>query len=80
MEALSRRSITLYANIPWNWMGLAQALALQGRLDEAREAIEPVRAMMPGCTPSHFHWAPGMSTARGSVAMWSATIACCVTR
>jgi hypothetical protein len=23
MEALSRRSIALYANIPWNWMGLA---------------------------------------------------------
>jgi TolB-like protein/DNA-binding SARP family transcriptional activator len=56
MEALARRSIALYANIPWNWMGLAQALALQGRLDEAREAIEPVRAMMPGYTPSRFHW------------------------
>ena len=26
------------------------------RLDEAREAIEPVRAMMPGYTPSRFHW------------------------
>ena len=56
MDALARRSIALYANIPWNWMGLAQALALQGRIDEAREAIEPVRAMMPGCTPSRFHW------------------------
>jgi TolB-like protein/DNA-binding SARP family transcriptional activator len=56
MEALARRSIALYAAIPWNWMGLAQALALQGRLDEAREAIEPVRAMMPGYTPSRFHW------------------------
>ena len=56
MEALARRSIALYANIPWNWMGLAQALALQGRLDEAREAIEPVRAMMPSYTPSRFHW------------------------
>jgi TolB-like protein/DNA-binding SARP family transcriptional activator len=56
MEAVSRRSIALYANIPWNWMGLAQALALQGRLDEAREAIDPVRAMMPGYTPSRFHW------------------------
>ena len=31
MEALARRSIALYANIPWNWMGLAQALALQAR-------------------------------------------------
>ncbi len=56
MEALARRSIALYANIPWNWMGLAQALALQDRLDEAREAIEPVRAMMPDYTPSRFHW------------------------
>ena len=56
MEALARRSIALYANIPWNWLGLAAALALQGRLDEAREAIEPVRAMMPGYTPSRFHW------------------------
>jgi TolB-like protein/DNA-binding SARP family transcriptional activator len=56
MEALARRSIALYPNIPWNWMGLAQALALQGRLDEAREAMEPVRAMMPGYTPSRFHW------------------------
>ena len=56
MEAAARRSIALYANIPWNWMGLAQALALQGRLDEAREAIEPVRTMMPGYTPSRFHW------------------------
>ncbi len=56
METLARRSIALYANIPWNWMGLAQALALQGRLDEAREAIEPVRAMMPSYTPSRFHW------------------------
>jgi adenylate cyclase len=56
MEAAARRSIALYANIPWNWMGLAQALALQGRFDEAREAIEPVRAMMPGYTPSRFHW------------------------
>jgi tetratricopeptide (TPR) repeat protein len=56
MEADARRSIALYANIPWNWMGLAQALALQGRLDEAREAIDPVRAMMPSYTPSRFHW------------------------
>jgi TolB-like protein/DNA-binding SARP family transcriptional activator len=28
MEALARRSISLYANIPWNWLGLAAALAL----------------------------------------------------
>ena len=56
MEALARRSIALYANIPWNWMGLAQALALQGRLDEMREAIEPARTMMPGYTPLRFHW------------------------
>ena len=56
MEAAARRSIALYANIPWNWMGLAQALALQGRFDEAREAIEPVLAMMPTYTPSRFHW------------------------
>jgi tetratricopeptide (TPR) repeat protein len=56
MEADARRSIALYANIPWNWMGLAQALALQGRLDEAREAIDPVRTMMPSYTPSRFHW------------------------
>ena len=56
MEALARRSIALYANIPWNWLGLAATLALQGRLDEAREAIEPVRMMMPSYTPSRFHW------------------------
>jgi tetratricopeptide (TPR) repeat protein len=56
MEALARRSISLYANIPWNWLGLAAALALQRRLDEAREAIEPVRSMMPGYSPSRFHW------------------------
>ena len=56
MEARARRSIALYANIPWNWLGLAAALALQGRLGEAREAIEPVRTMMPGYTPSRFHW------------------------
>jgi len=56
MEALARRSIALYANIPWNWLGLAASLALQGRREEAREAIEPVRAMMPGYTPSRFHW------------------------
>ena len=56
MTALARRSIGLYANIPWNWLGLAAALALQGRMDEAREAIEPMRAMMPGYTPAKFHW------------------------
>jgi len=56
MEVLARRSIALYANIPWNWLGLAAALALQGRLNEAREAIEPVRTMMPNYTPSRFHW------------------------
>ena len=56
MEALARRSIALYPNIPWNWLGLAAALALQGRLDEAREAMEPVKAMMPSYTPSRFHW------------------------
>ena len=56
MEALARRSIGLYTNIPWSWLGLAAALALQGRLDEAREAIEPVRTMMPSYTPSRFHW------------------------
>ena len=56
MEALARRSIALYANIPWNWLGLAASLALQGRFDEAREAIEPLKAMMPSYTPSRFHW------------------------
>jgi tetratricopeptide (TPR) repeat protein len=56
MEALARRSIALYPNIPWNWLGLAAALALQGRLNEAREATEPVKAMMPSYTPSRFHW------------------------
>ncbi len=56
MEALARRSIGLYPNTPWNWLGLAAALALQGRLDEAHDAIEPVRTMMPNYTPSRFHW------------------------
>jgi hypothetical protein len=29
---------------------------LQGRFDEAHEAIEPLKAMMPSYTPSRFHW------------------------
>lgn len=56
METLARRSISLYANIPWNWLGLAAALALQGKMAEAREAIEAIRTMMPSYTPSRFHW------------------------
>jgi len=56
MESLARRSISLYANIPWNWLGLAAALALQGRREDAREAMIPLRAMMPSYTPSRFHW------------------------
>ena len=79
MEARARRSIALYANIPWNWLRLAAALALQGRLGEAREAIEPVRTMMPGYTPSRFLGVRDTCTGRGSAATWSATIASCVT-
>jgi hypothetical protein len=56
MEAMARRSIGLYANIPWNWLGLAGALALQNKHAEAAEALASTRAMMPTYTPSRFHW------------------------
>ena len=56
MEAMARRSIALYSNLPWNWLGLAGALALQGEHAEAREALTSVRAMMPLFTPSRFYW------------------------
>ncbi len=56
MEAMARRSIGLYANIPWNWLGLAAALALQNKHAEAAEALSSTRAMMPTYTPSRFHW------------------------
>jgi TolB-like protein/DNA-binding SARP family transcriptional activator len=56
MEAMARRSIALYANIPWNWLGLAGALALQGKHAEAAEALASTRALMPSFTPSRFHW------------------------
>jgi hypothetical protein len=45
-----------------------------------RLGVSPVRVMMPGLPPSRFYWGAGMSTARGSLKAWSATIACCVTR
>ena len=56
MEAMARRSIALYSNMPWNWIGLAGALALQNRHREAAEAVTAVRALMPTYTPSRFHW------------------------
>ena len=56
MEAMARRSIGLYANIPWNWLGLAGALALQNKHAEAAEALNSTSAMMPSYTPSRFHW------------------------
>ena len=56
MEAMARRSIALYSNMPWNWIGLAGALALQNRYAEAAEAVTSVRALMPTYTPSRFHW------------------------
>jgi tetratricopeptide (TPR) repeat protein len=56
MEAMARRSIGLYANIPWNWLGLAGALALQNKHAEAAEALTSTRALMPTYTPSRFHW------------------------
>jgi hypothetical protein len=54
-EAMARRSIALYSNIGWNWLGLAGALALQGKHGEAAEAQTSVRALMPSYTPSRFH-------------------------
>jgi hypothetical protein len=56
MEAAARRSIALYPNIPWNWLGLAGALALQGHHAEAAEAMAAIRPMMPIFTPSRFYW------------------------
>jgi TolB-like protein/DNA-binding SARP family transcriptional activator len=56
MEAMARRSLGLYSNIPWNWLSLAGALALQNRHAEATEALTSVRALMPSYTPSRFHW------------------------
>ena len=56
MEATARRSVGLYSNIPWNWLGLAGALALQDKHAEAAEALTSVRALMPTYTPSRFHW------------------------
>jgi tetratricopeptide (TPR) repeat protein len=56
MESMARRSLGLYSNIPWNWLGLAGALALQNKRAEAAEALASIRAMMPTYTPSRFHW------------------------
>jgi tetratricopeptide (TPR) repeat protein len=56
MEAMARRSLALYPNIPWNWLGLAGALALQEKHGEAADALATLRAMMPTYTPSRFHW------------------------
>jgi TolB-like protein len=56
MEAMARQSVGLYSNIPWNWVGLAGALALQDKHAEAAEALSAVRALMPAFTPSRFHW------------------------
>ena len=42
--------------IGWNWLGLAGSLALQDKHAEAAEALTSVRALMPGYTPSRFHW------------------------
>jgi TolB-like protein len=55
METMARRSIGLYSNIPWNWLGLAGALALQNKHVEAAEALASIRALMPTYTPSRFH-------------------------
>jgi predicted Zn-dependent protease len=56
MEAMARRSVGLYSNIPWNWLGLAGALALQNKHAEAAKALTSIRALMPSYTPSRFHW------------------------
>ena len=42
--------------MPWNWIGLAGALALQNRYAEAAEAVSSVGVLMPTYTPSRFHW------------------------
>jgi TolB-like protein/DNA-binding SARP family transcriptional activator len=55
MEAMARRSLGLYSNIPWTWLGLAGALALQKKHAEASEALASIRALMPSYTPSRFH-------------------------
>jgi tetratricopeptide (TPR) repeat protein len=55
MEAMARRSVGLYSNIPWNWLGLAGALALQNKHAEAAEALTSIRSLMPSYTLSRFH-------------------------
>jgi TolB-like protein/DNA-binding SARP family transcriptional activator len=65
MEAMARRSVALYSNIGWNWLGLAGALALQDKHGEAAEALTSVRALMPSYTPSRFHWGARLVYGRG---------------
>lgn len=54
MEAASRRSIELYGQHSVSWIALTGALALQDRMDEAREAAAVLRRQRPGFTPDGF--------------------------
>jgi TolB-like protein/DNA-binding SARP family transcriptional activator len=56
MEAAARRGLGLYANIPWLWLALTASLALQGRTEDARQALLVLRGVMPDFTPSRFYW------------------------
>ncbi len=77
MEALARRSIGLYANIPWNWR--LRSLCREDSMRRVRRLSRCGRCC-PATRHRAFIGAPGMSTARGSVVMWSATIGRCATR
>lgn len=47
MEAACRRSIGLYGRYPLSWVALTSALALQDRVEEAREAAAVLRRLQP---------------------------------
>jgi TolB-like protein/DNA-binding SARP family transcriptional activator len=55
MEAASRRSIELYGQNTMSWIGLTGAFALQGRLEEGREAATVLRRQRPGFTPDGYY-------------------------
>jgi adenylate cyclase len=55
MEAASRRSIELYGQNSMSWIGLAGAFALQGRLEEGREAATVLRRQRPSFTPDGYY-------------------------
>jgi tetratricopeptide (TPR) repeat protein len=56
MAALARQSTEINALSGWNWLQLAGALALQGRMAEGRAAYGVMRELMPAMTPRRFHW------------------------